>query len=178
MKEQFIRLLKNKLNKKVKGFTIVELLITLVLTSVTITFAYGTLSYIQKLFNMTKEQQRIIQDYANLSKRLGMEFAKAEYIKAIDEKNFEICKDSLITKLELNTKCILIKNKTFIDTFHLFPEKIESCFFKLPGENPIEYINELKFKVNYSDQHFNFYFYKQYDAALVMKLIRETNGRN
>jgi len=49
-------------NKYLKGFTLVEVLIALILTSITITFSYGTLSYIQKIFNGYKDQNRFINE--------------------------------------------------------------------------------------------------------------------
>lgn len=161
-------------NIKLKGFTIVEILIVMVLTSITITFAYGTLNYIQKLFSSTKEQQVFIQDYCNLNNRLLLELRRSEFVKSISDNEVQLIGDSAITKLEFKPNFILIKSSLITDTFHLEAGKVEKREFVLPaGLFDQKLINEFSFPVKYSGQVFNLYFYKEYNSAVLMKYIRK-----
>jgi len=165
--------LNNTYNIKLKGFTIVEILIVMVLTSITITFAYGTLNYIQKLFMHTKEQQGFIQDYCNLNNRLILELKRAEIVKYSNDNEFLLIRDSFITKLEFQPKYVLMKSRLITDTFQVETGKIEKREFLLQdGLIDQKLINAFSFPVKYSGQVFNLYFYKEYNSSVIMKYIR------
>ncbi|MBA3681209.1 MAG: prepilin-type N-terminal cleavage/methylation domain-containing protein [Bacteroidetes bacterium] len=163
-------------NKKyhVKGFTLAEVLITLALTSLAITLSYSTLTYIQKLFYNYKEQNKFINEYTDLKKRMDLESLKASTFIENSENNFTIKRDSSAINLQILEKVILLKKATQCDTFHIVAKKItkEYEFMK----NPLwanKLIKSLTFEVEFTKQKFNFYFYKNYDAAIKLELDKE-----
>lgn len=163
-------------NKKyfVKGFTIAEVLVTLALTSLAITLSYSTLTYIQKLFYSYKAQNKFINEYTDLKKRMDFESLRSTKIIEESENNFSIYRDSSKIELEIFEKVILFKKKTQTDTFHIEAKKIIKGYEMM--KNPVwsnKLLNSLQFEVEYTKQKFNFYFYKKYDASVKLELDKE-----
>jgi prepilin-type N-terminal cleavage/methylation domain-containing protein len=163
-----------KLKYKVKGFTITEVLVTLALTSIAITMAYGTMTYIQKLFYNYKDQNRFINEYTSLKKRMDFESLNAKMIVEEGENKFVIKRDSLNASLEFRINDILFKKGDRCDTFHISAKNIQKDYEVM--KNPLwtgKLVNTLKFEVQFTKQKFNFYFYKNYDSSVKMELDKE-----
>jgi prepilin-type N-terminal cleavage/methylation domain-containing protein len=161
-----------KLNK-VKGFTIIEVLVTLALTSIAITLGFATLNYVQKLFYDYKKQNKFIQQYTDLKWHLDVEKNRAERVIEISENNFEISRDSLNSNLILQGDKILLKRNDRCDTFFVKAENIKKEYLQL--NNPKwsnKLVTSLKFESYYSKQKFIFYFYKDYDASAKLEMER------
>lgn len=163
-------------NKKyfLKGFTIAEVLVTLALTSLAITLSYSTLTYIQKLFYSYKTQNRFINEYTDLKKRMDHESLKSQIIAEQSENKFIIQRDSSKIELQIFEKVILVKNQTQTDTFHIEAKKIKKEYELM--KNPLwsnKLLRSLQFEVEYTKQKFNFYFYKNYNAAVKLQLDKE-----
>ena len=155
----------------VKGFTLAEVLVTLALTSLAITFAYTTLTYVQKLFFTYKTQNRFITEYVNFKSRMQYESLNAQTIIEASENKFIVKRDSSTIELEILEKVILLKNAQHCDTFHIEAKKITKEYELMT--NPTyqnKLLNFLSFEIDYTKQKFNFYFYKNYDASVKLKL--------
>ncbi|MEO6303209.1 MAG: prepilin-type N-terminal cleavage/methylation domain-containing protein [Bacteroidia bacterium] len=167
-------MIKKKQKYFVKGFTLAEVLVTLALTSLAITFSYATLTYIQKLFNNYKEQNKFINQYTDLKKRMDYESLKATVIIEESENNFIIKRDSITSSFVILENLILMKRNDHCDTFHIVAKKIEKQYE--PMKNPVlanKLVKHLHFETEYSKQKFNFYFYKNYDASVKLALDTE-----
>ena len=158
-------------NKYLKGFTLVEVLIALILTSITITFSYGTLSYIQKIFNGYKDQNRFINEYCRLKNVVEFEMLRSYMIVMNAENEFSVRGDSVVTDIVLGAKNILLKRNGFCDTFHLPPSNTNIRFEPMNQQALVgRLVKSLGFELEYNKQKFNFYFSKDYDASVKMKL--------
>jgi prepilin-type N-terminal cleavage/methylation domain-containing protein len=163
-------------NKKyaLKGFTLAEVLVTLALTSLAITLAYSTLTYIQKLFYNYKTQNKFINEYVDLKKRMDFESLKADMIIEESENKFLINRDSSKIQMQIFEKIILFKKQTQTDTFHIEAKKIKKEYELM--KNPVwanKLVKSLNFEIEFTKQKFNFYFYKNCEAAVKLELDKE-----
>jgi prepilin-type N-terminal cleavage/methylation domain-containing protein len=156
---------------KINGFTLAEVIITLALTSMAVAFAYGTLSYVQKLFFSYKQQNRFMQEYTAFKERMDHEALYSEYVIEQDENVFRIKRDSGFIDLEIKKLHILMKKGTACDTFHFSAENIKKEYELMPNSNLAgRLVNLIGFETEYSKQKFNFVFSKKYDASIKLKL--------
>src|SRR4051812_3123530 len=100
-----------------KGFTIAEILVVLALTSISITLSYSTLTYVQKLFSSYKYQNKFLNEFTDLKKRLDYESLRSSSVIEESENTFLIRRDSLTSSLQLLDKVILVKRNEHCDTF-------------------------------------------------------------
>ena len=159
---------------KLKGFTIAELLIVMVLTSISITLSYSSLSYIQKLLSEYKKQNIFLNEFTEFKKRMDYESLKANLILETNENNFKIMRDSSFSTFQILENVILLKRKEHCDTFHFSAKNIKKEYEQM--NNPVwtnKLISKLQFESEFTKQKFNFFFYKEHDASLKLKLDTE-----
>jgi len=164
--------MRNK-NRKyaLKGFTIAELLVVMVLTSVSITLSYGTLTYVQKLFYEYKKQNKFLNEFTSLKNRLDLESLKADLVTESSTDHFEIKRDSTLGYLEILQDLILVKRNNVCDTFHIKATNIQKEYEKM--NHPLwqnRIVRSIKFEVLFSKQKFNFSFHKEHSPALKLEL--------
>lgn len=160
--------------QRLKGFTLAEVLITLVLTSLAITMSYTTLTYVQKLFMNYKTQNKFINQYTELKNRLDLEAVKATLITEERDNVFKIERDSITSFMEIKDKVILFKRNEACDTFHIEAADIKKEYE--PMTNPTwanKLLRRLQFETSFTKQKFNLSFYKEYDGAIKLKLNKE-----
>ena len=161
--------MKKVLTHKLKGFTLAEVMVTMALTAIVITFAYGTLSYVQKLFYSYKDQNRFVQEFTNFKQRMDHESIYSEFVTENGENTFSIKRDSTVTNLKFLPEVILMQRGNKCDTFHLAAKNIKSEYEKMSNSSE-RLLKELSFKVEFSKQAFNFQFTKEYDASVLLKI--------
>lgn len=156
---------------QLKGFTIAELLVVLILTSVSITLSYSTLSFVQKLFSEYKKSNKFLNEFTDFKKRMDFESLKAEQIAEESENSISIKRDSVKANLEFKEHVILLKRNQHCDTFHFEAKKITKKYELI--QNPLfsnKLIRELRFETEYGKQKFVFCFTKEHSASLKLKL--------
>lgn len=157
--------------RHLKGFTIAELLVVLVLTSISITLSYSTLTQVQKLFRDYKRSNKFLNEWSDLKKRLDYESIKAEQVTEVAEHSFRIRRDTTDALLEFQEKLILLKRNNHCDTFHIEVKNLKKKYESM--QNPLwtnKLVKELHFETEYSKQKFNFSFTKEHSASLKLKL--------
>lgn len=164
----------NKVYKvALNGFTLVEVMVTLALTSLSITFAYGTLNYVQKLFVSYKLQNQFMYDYTNLKQRLNYEALYTDYVTEINENEFVMMRDCVVSHLLFKSNYILIKQGLRNDTFHLAAKDIKREYESLNGNlSGKQIIKSLNFEVGFSKQEFKVALDKNYDASVKLRLLK------
>jgi hypothetical protein len=136
-----------------------------------ITFGYGTLTYVQKLFFSYKDQNRFIQEYTDLKKRLDHESVYSNYILEERENLFKIKRGDVILELELKEKVILFRMNSVCDTFHFEIKQIKKDFE--PMTNPAlinKLLKNLSIETEFSKQKFAISIRKNYDALEKLNL--------
>jgi len=161
----------NVFNHRVNGFTLAEVIVTLALTSMAITFAYGTLTYVQKLFFSYKDQNRFMQEFTAFKQRMDHEALYSDYMMEQTEDHFAISRDSTHIELELKKDLVLMRKNGICDTFHFIAVHVKKHFELMPN-SPLnnKLVKCLSFEVEYSKQKFKFVFSKMYDASVKLKL--------
>ncbi len=155
----------------VKGLTLMEVLITLALTSIVVTMAYTGLNYIQKLHANYQQQTRFINSYSYFKKRLDTECLKAKTIIETTENEFLVQRDSGTVIIKFLPKTIITTHNAVTDTFFLEAKNITKNYQTI--KNPLyagKLVQSISFDCFYSKQKFIFYFYKAYDASTVLSL--------
>jgi prepilin-type N-terminal cleavage/methylation domain-containing protein len=154
-----------------KGFTIAEVLVTLALTSIAISLSYGTLTYVQKLFNNYQIQNKFINQYTDLKKRLDHEALKANVITEENENSFRIKRDSTEISFQILEKTILFKQQERCDTFRIESKNIKKTYESM--KNPLwenKLLKSISFETEFTRQKFIFHFYKNHDASVKLEL--------
>lgn len=164
-----------KLNKQLKGLTLVELLVTLALTSIVITLSYSGLNYVQKLYLNYKHQNQFLNSFTQFTQRMNYEALRAKTITEVSESEFLIQRDSVAINLKLLPKTIITTKNGVVDTFYMEAKKLVRTYQTI--DNPAytaKLIQSLNFECEFTKQKFIFYFYKSYDASTLLEL-EETN---
>lgn len=160
------------LNKKIKAFTLAELMITLALTSVMVSFSYMGLNYTQKLLYQYNGQSHFITQINELTKRINISFAESNQIEKQGDDKLIFKTDSNETQVQFNPIYILTFKNNKTDTFKLENKSLKIEREELGTETTIELIKKIEFDVYFQKQKFHLTFSKNYDAY--SKLMIET----
>lgn len=154
---------------KLKAFTMIELLISMALTSILVAFSYMGYNQMQQLFLLYAKQHEFITEYNQLNSILQLQAEKADVIDKIDEQHILFKKDSTTLRLEILPKAMVISYKQRIDTFHF---EVKKTSFELQQANE-HLITSLSSDVFFENQKFRVSFSKQYDAESILHQVLE-----
>lgn len=162
------------LTKKIPGFTIAELLVTLALTGVLAGFSYMGLNYIQRLLKKYNDQSFFLTEANELYKRMELISSAPAPLEQENEGNFRLKSDSGSLSLNIKDKLILLTRYNKTDTFHLEAQNIQTAY-ELPGKTQYPLVKEIDFDVCFEKQKFHFNCRKQYDGCTRLALQKELN---
>ncbi len=160
-----MRLVKKAQDLSLKGFTMIELLITMTLTAILVVFAFMGYNQMQKLFIDYSIQSKFISDYNQLNKALFVIANQSQTIEKNDEHSLYFKTDSNTVELEIADKAMLLKFKSHTDTFALEPKDPEYDFLKTGNGTPSNLIQNFNCNILFKTQKFRVSFHKDYDAA-------------
>lgn len=159
-----------------RGFTIIEMLIAMILTSLSVTFSYSTFNYVQKLFIDFKKQNQFVSEWITLNQRLGIQFLNSRIVyKEEDKITFSGNSD---VYMELGEKNTLLKKINLTDTFHFALKRIEVSFESV--NNPAwsnKLLSSFHAETIFKGQKFAFSFNKEHDSVIKLEL-EEGNVRH
>ncbi len=159
--------------KKIKAFTVFELLISMTLTVILVAFAYSSFSMMQKLFNDYTKQSAFILEINQLHTALFYISNKATTIQKKDDKTLVFNSDSSNTLLVINEKNVLLVFASHTDTFHFEPKNNTFKLLTLTNQLPSTLIKKFDSDVYYKTQKFHISFQKEYDAQHILKSTLE-----
>ena len=163
------------LNRKLKAFTLAELLVTLALTAILISLAYSGLNYIQRLLKQYNEQSFFITQITELEKRIGQQTRLAREIRSEREHELVFRSDSGTVILFFDPKYILLKRKNQTDSFLIENSGLQLAFEELNNDR-VQLINTVTFDLDFREQKFHCIFRKSYDGF--SKFILESQDGN
>lgn len=161
------------LNKKIKAFTLAEMLVTLALTSVLVTFSYLGLNSMQKLLVDYKNQHQFITQMNELNKRINLLFINANTITKLSDEKIIFNADSTESKVIFSDRYILTIKNNVSDTFHFDPKKLKITNEEMSEPVYIALIKNLEFDIYFQKQKFHLTFSKNYDAFSKLELITD-----
>jgi prepilin-type N-terminal cleavage/methylation domain-containing protein len=153
------------INRKIKAFTMIELLVVMALTGILVVFAFMGYDQIQKLFMNYTVQSKFVSDYNQLNKALFLIGNQSTTIEKNGEHHINFLSDSNTIVLEMNEKNIFLKFKSHTDTFDLASKDLKFDFLMLGDGNPSALIKYFECAVFFQSQKFRVSFHKEYDAA-------------
>lgn len=162
------------LTKKIKAFTLAEILVTLALTSIVATFSFMGYTLIQKLLKQYNEQNFFITQINALNNRIHLLVSQPGDILKESENKFIFSSDTTISFITFNNTTVLLNRFNKTDTFKLKPEKLNVQFE--PIKNPVwqnKMVNAFEFDIYFQEQRFHLAFHKSYDAYSKLLIEKE-----
>lgn len=161
------------INRKLKAFTMMELLVSMTLTGILVAFAFMGYNQIQKLFVSYTVQSKFITDYNQLNKALMILSERAKTIEAQGDKVIAFKTDSNAVLLDMSTKNILLKFSSHTDTFAMEARDMKSLPVVISDQMPLPLIRSFECGVMFQTQKFRVSFRKQYDASTLLRTTLE-----
>ena len=161
------------MNKKIKAFTLAEMLVTLALTSVLVTFSYLGLNFMQKLLIDYKSQNSFISQMNELNSRLDFLFMKANAVTKMNEGDFVFKADSTESKVVFSDTYILTVKNNVTDTFKFEPKALKFVNEEMIENTSESLVKNIEFDVYFKKQKFHLTFRKNYDAFSKLQLITD-----
>lgn len=158
---------------KLKAFTIMELLVSMTLTGILVSFAFLGYNQIQKLFLNYVEQSEFISEYNQLNKALVTISERAQFIEQANENDVSFKTDSNDIALNITKENILLKFKSHTDTFHLANKEKRFQFVTIDNYTSTKLVKSFECDVFFRSQKFRVSFHKQYDSESILKYTIE-----
>lgn len=160
------------IKKQLKAFTIIELLVSMTLTGILVTFAFLGYNQMQKLFINYTQQSEFISEYNQLNKALFVLADKAQTIKKENDHSILFKTDTNTVNFEFNDKNCLLKFASRTDTFHFELKEPVVEYILLNNNTVTNVITIFKGEVFFQNQKFHVSFQKRYDAESLLKLSK------
>jgi type II secretory pathway pseudopilin PulG len=153
--------------KRVASFTIIELVMALLISSVVITMVYYSYLLFNNQFSGYQAKSVAMRGYLLLQKSLQIDLEKAEAIESLSESQI-LFRDGLTgqtTEYDFSKNAIVRTLDQTRDSFHVKNNGFSSI--PISDSNPL--IGKIVLKVKVGDVSFDAVFQKQYSALEIMK---------
>ena len=157
----------NKLTlKKISSFTIIELIITMMISSIIITFGYYSYFLLNNQFNKYHTNSTNINEYYLLSTTLQRDFDRANLIKdTIDNKHLILKSDSTVIYYLIVDSTIMRGLNGNIDTFRIRGDIADVQYVN----DSLNLIKEITFNATLNNQLLPFSITKKYSSKELMQ---------
>ncbi|MBS1509227.1 MAG: type II secretion system protein [Bacteroidetes bacterium] len=152
--------------QKLKAFTIVELVVVMIISAITLATIYTVYLLVKKQYLRQTEKVEQLNSYLQFKNTFSADFNRADSVKNNTEKKSVICYvDSSKISYEFSAKAIVRRYNAFTDSFLVFSYDPD-----VKTQENSELINYIAFKmVPYKDTVF-WQLTKQYDANCLQKI--------
>ena len=151
--------------KKLKAFTLLELLIGMIISSIVIAIGYASYNMIYKQYLLYKSYRTELVEFAGLNSELHNNFYNSERVKAKETSLFFEFKNEKEIVFEFNDEFILRKEKESIDTFKV---NVLNYKFFLQNESNI-IVNAISFDSELLKEMVQLRFEKMYSAEKLIE---------
>lgn len=162
--------------KRIAAFTLLELLIGMILSSIVIGFCYTGYSIIHKQYlnyNIIKKQNTAA---IQLNSILNTDFINTGYVMYDTDKLILNSKNKVQLQYEFKENYILRGANGLTDTFMFSPVNISPEYLKESESLPISIINEFSFEAVILGELEHFHFIKEYSAETMIRLQMENSS--
>lgn len=152
------------LNKKIEAFTISEMIVVLILTSIVVGLAFSILTIVQNHIKAIQKNLDFTIELNKLEQSLNIDFNRYSTIQ-YDEPN-----QALILSNEMFSKSYVFKENYIVkdlDTFHIELSKKQFFFDGVEVVN--DYIDAVKLTTSKTSQNQTIFVFMQNDATLYME---------
>lgn len=151
--------------KKLQAFTLMELLVGMIISSIVIGFGYGVYSLMYKQYSSYKIVKREVVGAMQLNSVINNDFSNAEIISFSDNKLTINRHNKLPLQYDFSDSLILRKDNEITDTFKIVPGAIVANYI-FPDQKAIVKIFSFDTQVLKEAEHYTFN--KDYSAETLM----------
>lgn len=157
----------NIINGKLNAFTLFEVLIAMVISSLVLLSGFYSYSAIQKAFLNYQEHANTLLENKRLTTWLQHDFSKANKVYGFSDKIICYLSEQEVI-YNIDYSMIIREVNTIKDTFNLSVDIMEYALKQEKKYSDNELIDELSFQLQLAKQKQVYVFTKQYDAATLI----------
>ncbi|MFD0766148.1 type II secretion system protein J [Mucilaginibacter lutimaris] len=161
------------MNKQLRSFTLVEMIVVMLLTAIVIGMAYEVFRIVSESYRSFAEKNEKVNDVERLEHWLGRDFLRSEAITAgAGELRMAISGDTVIYRF---SDSAVVRQGLKIDSIPVQTSGMQTAFRGIPSPAGAQWVpaDELNFTIVLEKQQIPEYFYKLYSAE---QLINLTDG--
>ena len=162
--------------KRISAFTLLELLIGMILSSIVIGFCYTSYSIIHKQYLNYNTIKRQNTAAIQLNSILNTDFINAEYIMYDTDKLIFNSENKVHLHYEFKENYILRVDNGLTDTFMFAPLNIITGYLKESTKLSLAMADEFSFGAIIHGELEHFHFIKEYSAETMIRLQMENQG--
>lgn len=155
--------------KKVKAFTIIELVVVMILTAIIVGIVYSAYSIVGNQYYVYKKTGTQNSQVALLSMLLNKDFTSSHFIKYGNDELFFYSKEDNFIHYVFEENYITRNSNSVTDTFPINPLNIQMKFLQELQLVHNSLVDELYFEAVIFNQQQLFHFKKQYAADVLME---------
>jgi hypothetical protein len=160
---------------KVKGFTVLEMIFAMLLSSLVVMFIFSAQNHVNKVFGLMKSTDKFINQFITLSNILRQKTHNAKYIIGNNE-IFNIQSIDENIEILINKNKLILKNNNRCDTFHFKEITSEVKYLNLYNKSiKNKIITNISLKINHQKENLFIYIKKEYDSATLINNFNHTN---
>lgn len=152
---------------KLKAFTLMELLVGMVISSIVIAFGYSAYALIYKQYVSYKSVKTTVVETMQLHTTMSNDFNNAECI-TFGENKLKLSGSNKLLMYNFIDSLVIRGDQEMSDTFKLAANDIQTTSVFNHGTNNDRLINSLQFDVSVFDNKEHFTFTKRYTAQTLM----------
>jgi hypothetical protein len=147
--------------KKIAAFTLMELIIGMIVSSIVVGTCYSGYLITSKQYNKYEVLKEEVNNIWQLHTCLTTDIKRAESL-TYTENHLTLKNDSLLLVYVFNDSCITRSVNETTDTFHFSPLEINPVFVDETNSNLTK---QFSFKISLFNEQQSLYYTKEYDAA-------------
>lgn len=151
---------------KLKSFTIIELMVVMLISTLVMGIAYQGYMLFYKQFLSFKSSSERIAKVSLLDRLVSSDMSDCKVVIK-RSKGMDCVFNNKVIQYEWEENFVLRKQETLVDTFYLTTESVEFNFLTLKA-NEGQLIDELVFREISNERHKNFHYAKQYGADILV----------
>jgi prepilin-type N-terminal cleavage/methylation domain-containing protein len=148
---------------KVKGYTVIEMLVVMLISAISIGVTYTTYRIFARQYLTYKHNSEDIAQYVLLDRLLSTDFLKSDKVLKTG--------DGLLIQLKLREvryefgeEYILRRDQSLVDTFKIQPTGVSYWWDGQEQHVPDRLVDQLKFESTYKEEKLDYVFLKKYGA--------------
>ena len=155
--------------RKIKAFTILELVVVMILTSIIVGIVYSAYEVVGKQYNSYKKTNTQNRKVALLNMLLNKDFSTSYFIKYGEDKLLFYDQENKMTSYDFGVEQGITRNSNAVtDTFFIPPLNVEMKFLNQMQQVRNNLVDELYFESIIFGQQQSFHFKKQYAADVLI----------
>jgi hypothetical protein len=153
--------------KKLRAFTIVELIVVMIISIITLVTGYTVYLLVKKQFLRQSDKMGLLNNYLQFKNTFSSDFYRADSVKVREgDRTLDCYIDSALISYEFSDRTVIRNRRDNKDTFLVFPHDLNITVL----ENGTEYVNRLSVKIMPYTDTVLLQLQRDYDANSLIKI--------